>query len=74
MKGLKELSRDKSIVILKADKGNCTVLLRKSDYVYELENMLSDESKFRLLRGPDIEKGRKAYTTSLKSEETEINI
>ena len=48
-KGLLELKQDPDIVILKADKGNCTVLLRRDDYVHELENMLGDESKFRLL-------------------------
>ena len=49
MHGLKELQRDKDIVILKADKGNCTVILRKTDYITELENMLQDRSKFKLL-------------------------
>jgi len=49
MKGLKELGKDKSIVIMKADKGNCTVLLRKADYINELVGMLGDETKFRML-------------------------
>ena len=45
MKGLIELSKDKSIVVAKADKGKSVVLLRKSDYVTELEAMLADKTR-----------------------------
>jgi len=34
------LRLDQSIVLLKADKGNCVVLLRKADYIAELERMI----------------------------------
>lgn len=42
-KGLMELKSDRSIVVLKADKGNCVVLLKREDYVGELETLLSDK-------------------------------
>jgi len=48
--GLRELRLDQSIVLLKADKGNCVVLLRKADYISELERIVQDTSKFRLLK------------------------
>ena len=48
-KGLLELKKDQSIVVLKADKGNCVVLLKKEDYVKDLENLLSDTKKFKKL-------------------------
>ena len=48
MKELLEFKKDKSIIICKADKGNCVVIIRKSDYVTEIERMLGYTTKFRL--------------------------
>lgn len=40
---VKELKKDETIVILKADKGNTTVVMDKVAYDEKLNNMLSDE-------------------------------
>lgn len=67
LEGLKELRMDRSIVILKADKGKCVVLLRKSDYNNDLETMLQDESKFRVLKeDPTIKRENKLIQHLLK--------
>ena len=67
LEGLKELRLDRSIVILKADKGNCVVLLRKSDYNNDLETMLQDDSKFRVLKeDPTIKRENKLIQHLLK--------
>ena len=67
LESLKELRMDRSIVILKADKGNCVVLLRRSDYNNDLEMMLQDESKFRLLKeDPTIKRENKLIQHLLK--------
>ena len=44
---LKNLSNDKSIVIIKPDKGNGVVVLNKCDYVEKVEGLLLDDSKFK---------------------------
>ena len=43
---LKTLSRDKSIVIMKPDKGNGVVLLNKCDYKNKVYEVLNDHTKF----------------------------
>jgi len=43
-KGINDLKRDRNIVILRADEGNCVVLLSRTRYALELENMLNDET------------------------------
>ena len=44
---LKSLLNDKSIIIQKSDKGNSVVILNKTDYTNRMEELLSDQSKFR---------------------------
>ena len=46
MEALKSLSRDKSIVITRPDKGNGVVLLDKQDYISKVNSVLQDTSKF----------------------------
>jgi hypothetical protein len=43
---LVELSKDDSIIVTKADKGNAVVILNKEDYRNQLLKILSDKSKF----------------------------
>ena len=69
--GLNELKQDRSIVIMKADKGNAVVLLKKADYFDEMERMLQDTTKFRKLTvDPTIKREEKLtrYLRSLKSQ------
>ena len=46
------LSKDKSIIITRPDKGRGTVILNKSDYISKVTSILSDESKFKQLTEP----------------------
>ena len=43
---LKELKEVRSIVILRADKGNAVVIMDKKDYITKVEEILSDKTKF----------------------------
>ena len=47
---LKKLSLDSSIVITKPDKGKGVVILNKTDYINKLSNLISDPSKFKVLK------------------------
>ena len=49
LSALKKLSKDRDIVILRPDKGNGVVILNKADYIYKVETLLSDASKFKKL-------------------------
>ena len=51
-KALKRLSKNKNIVILKADKGNTVVILDKCSYISAIEEILNDNSKFSKLDIP----------------------
>ena len=46
---LKNLANDKSIVIMKPDKGNGVVLLDKSVYLEKMNLILSDSNKFKVV-------------------------
>ena len=46
---LKELKEDKDIVILKADKGNCTVIMNRSDYDQKINALLNDNNIYSKL-------------------------
>ena len=51
-KALKSLSKNKNIVIQKADKGNTVVILDKCSYISAIEEILNDNSKFSKLDIP----------------------
>ena len=44
---LKALSSNKNIVFLKPDKGNGVVIINKSEYIEKMNNILSDNTKFK---------------------------
>ena len=48
-KALKELKKDKSIVILKADKGNATIGMNATEYNDKINCLLSDSSAYSIL-------------------------
>ena len=50
------MSEDKSIVILRPDKGNGIVMMDKVDYVSKIETLLSDDSKFKTIHDKNINK------------------
>ena len=51
-KALNRLSKNKNIVIQKADKGNTVVILDKCSYISAIEEILNDSSKFSKLDIP----------------------
>ena len=53
MKALQTLSKDKSIVITRPDKGNGVVLLDKSDYISKVNTVLEDLTKFQKVNGEE---------------------
>ena len=48
-KALNDLSHDKNIVNLPADKGKCTVVLKSADYESKCDELLKDCSVYKLL-------------------------
>ena len=40
---LSDLKKDESIVIMKADKGNCFVVMDRSDYNLKMQALLDDK-------------------------------
>ena len=46
IQALKELKNDRSIVILRADKGNAIVIMDKKDYMNKVKEILNDQRKF----------------------------
>ena len=44
---IKNLARDKSIIITKADKGRTVVLLDREEYINKMENLISDHTTFK---------------------------
>ena len=49
---LKKLSKIKDLVICLPDKGNGAVLLKGSDYINKMDNILSDNTKFINIGSP----------------------
>ena len=47
---LRNLLKNKKIIITHADKGNCTVVLDKSDYDSRINDLLSDINAYALLK------------------------
>lgn len=53
---LKQLKNDESIVILKADKGNCTVVLDSDDYCSKMRDLLEDRDTYETIRRDPVKK------------------
>ena len=63
-KALSHLSKNKTIVIQKADKGNTIVILDKISYISAIKEILNDHTKFSNL---DIPAGKEInYITNLE--------
>ena len=48
-KALHELKKDRSRVIMKADKGNCLIVLDREEYDSKMESLLADRSTYVLI-------------------------
>ena len=53
---LKRLSKNKDIIITKPDKGSGVVIMNRSDYISKMQEVISDETKFKLASNQDIYK------------------
>ena len=53
LNALENLTKNKNLVIQKADKGNTVVIINKNDYKTKIQNILSDSTKFKKLEFGD---------------------
>ena len=49
-KAIKELEQCNDIIIISADKGNCTVVLDKMDYHNKLRSLLQDPKTYNIIK------------------------
>ena len=66
LRALKKLKNDYNIVIKPADKGSATVLMNKSDYVFEANRQLSNCSHYKKLAYPIYPKTAKKINSILQ--------
>ena len=62
-----ELSKDKTIIITKADKGNAVVIQNKSDYLNKVQALLTFGGKFKELQSDEKTKRERKLQTYLGS-------
>ena len=67
---LVELSKDKSIVITKADKGNAVVIQNVEDYRRKVQLLLENDSKFKKLDSNPTSKRVKSFKNLLENIKT----
>ena len=46
LEALDRLSKNKNLIVQKADKGNCVVLVDRDVYTKHMENIFKDNTKF----------------------------
>ena len=71
-KVISELKSCGDIIILEADKGNCTVVMKKSDYTTKMMALLNDKKTYKVLSRnsvPVIEKRLNSFIWKLRQEE-----
>ena len=56
LKALKELSKNKDIVVMKPDKGTGIVIMNLADYISKMEQIILDETKFQEHANQDLYK------------------
>ena len=54
IKIIKDLRKNKSIVICKPDKGRGVVLLNKIDYIKKMTDIINDNTKFKLIKDDEL--------------------
>ena len=65
-RALKELSRDKNIVLEKADKGTTTLVMNREDKIKEVQVQLNDRNNYRPLDKPRVETTAKKANALVK--------
>ena len=73
-KALKALAKDDSILVLPADKGRCTVILDKGEYITKVETMLSDTSTYTRLNSDPTSKYKRKLVQKINKLLTEGKI
>ena len=73
-KALKELSRDKNIVIKKADKGTTTVIMNRTDKLNEGQVQIDDIHNYRPLDNPMVDTTAKKVHRLIQSLLQEVHI
>ena len=71
-KALQNLKKDTSRVIMKADKGNCFVVLDREDYENKMESLLADRNTYELITSSPfrrIERNLDAMLLNLKRQQ-----
>ena len=71
-KAISELKSCDDIIILEANKGNCTVVMNKSDYTTKMMALLNDKKTYKVLSRnpvPVIEKRLISFIWKLRQEE-----
>ena len=71
-KALQNLKKDTSRVIMKADKGNCFVVLDREDYDNKMESLLADRNTYELITSSPfrrIERNLNAMLLNLKRQQ-----
>lgn len=63
---LGRLKRNTDIVVTKADKGNTIVILDKVDYVGKVNDLLSDENTYTILRSNPLKTWQRTYNGRLR--------
>ena len=66
-KAIATLKKDKSIVVSKADKGNCTVILDTQDYNNKMFNLLSDTGTYKEIKKDPTKKIERCINSKLLS-------
>ncbi len=70
-KVLKDLRQDTTRIIMKADKGNCLVIMNRDEYDKKMENLLKDEATYTVIpKSPfkQIERELNAMLLNLKNQ------
>ena len=63
---LKELSRDKNIILKEADKGTTTVVMNREDKIHEGQTLLNDINNYRPLEKPMVDTTAKRVQQVIK--------
>lgn len=62
---INNLKKDRSITILKADKGNCTVVLNTQDYDNKMSELLSDTETYTEIKNNPVKKTERLMNSKL---------
>ena len=62
---IRDLKKDRSVCILKADKGNCTVVMNSLDYDNKINALLSDSVTYTKIKNNPVKKIERSMNSKL---------